>query len=576
MYRMSIRTAFVIAPLSLTAPAIAQEDDNPRVANVTSTLDAIKHHGEAMGVWPGVARDTSWTSPNHYQGIARSPGVGTPYFYISQSGDQGGTGDPASLLIVEMASRNHFGERLRSNRLEFQVDTVDTDPPAEDVGVDRIDFNSGDLNFAHAGGLSVIGHVLAVPLENPRPGNPNPTAVAFYDITQPRFPRHLSTLLMPWSNAGAVAVTRLESGQYLLLTGGWSAGDVWVAYLSDGTSLRDPGLTWSFAFFFDAAVNDFGNPDFSWPHMIGPCDGHDSYQNLTFVTSVSGALYLIGTTKRGSCGFPTGTGSDVVDLFRVEYTYPSTFRLVSLGGKHLYCSWANAGQNGNLVAGGGVHITPSGQILIYASNHANSQPPPSFQAGDPLFMTEFRTREMIQAGTCGPSTIAIELYDDDDGWDGGDRSLVYDYDDRGRERWSNLGFVDDFNDRTSSMMYCAPLGSLITLCDDTGCAVSVSWPGTGRYEYVSGITGLGTSRLTITTPNLSDTIYAQPWCGATCVRRGDAGAPMGGVNEALSVWADASRNLMLRGGNYDERCVIEQPMVIRAEGVGGTPVIGRP
>lgn len=571
----------VIAASLATLNRAVAEDDNPRVRDVIGPLAAIKHHGEPMGCWPGVALATSWTGKNHYQGIARSPGVGMPYLYISQSGDIDGNGDRASVLIVQMASRNRFGERFRSNRLAPNVDTEFTGPPSSDRGIARIDFNSGFLNYAHAGGMAVVGNVLAVPLETPKGGNPFSSAIAFYDITNPGTPTLLSTFHMPWVNAGVVAITKRSNGTYLLLVGAADDGTQFYGYTSTGTDLRDPNLQWTYRFLWDADNNDFGNSEYEWPQQPSPCAGKTSYQNLTFVTQDDGQIYLIGTTRRGSCGSPYGLGSDYMDVFRVEYTFPSSFRLVAMVGRHLYTSWANAGFNGNFVAGGGVHVTPSGQVLLYACSHSNGPPLSSGSTSLPLLMTEFRFRDGIQARTCGPSTVAIELYDDNNGWNDGspDRSLVYDYDDRTLETWNNLGNIDDFNDRTSSILYCAPAGVTITFHDDTSGGPSFSVVGTGRYQSINDLNDTGwndrISRISIS-GTLSDTIYAKPWCGVSCYRTGDVVFPMGGINEALSVWAAASRKIVLFGGNYNEKCVIGQPMVISANGVGGTPVIGLP
>lgn len=568
---------------------LAQEDDNPRVADVVAAVASTKHHGEAMGLWPDGARPTSWTAPNHYQGIARSHAPGIPFLYISQSGDGGepDSGDYyGSVLIAAMESRNQRGERFRSNRLDYDFDTEHTDPPSLDRGVTRIDFNTGFLNYEHAGGMAVIGDVLVIPLEGPRGQSPA-SSIAFYDISVPNAPVLLHQHYMTHSKAGVVAITKLPDGRYLMLIGAENDGERFWGCTSNVTSLRDPALHFTEDFTWEAGENDFGG-GFSWPQQVFPCEGKTSYQNLTFVTQRSdGQLYLIGTTKRGSCALPYGLGDDWMDIFRVDYTYPASLRLVAQAGKHLYTEWQHAGFNGNLIAGGGVHVTPSGQVLLYACNHSNSFQPPFNLPGDPLFMTEFRIGPVTQAVTCGPSSVYIELFDDRNL---SDRSIIYEYDDRYLENWGDLGEIDGFNDKASSIRWCAPTGTCIRFHEnpDWGGA-TLTFEGTGKMEVIldlddygwnDRISSLAVGPFTLdpcgTRPTtVSPTIYVQPWCGALCDRRGTPLNPMGGIYEALSVWGVESQYLNFTPGEYHETITLREPMTINAP-PSGDAIIGLP
>src|SRR6185503_9907803 len=69
----------------------------PGVPHVEQQFTALKHHPEAVGWYlPEAAGAPDPSTEDHYQGIARYPGTGTPVLYVTQkdnddSDDQGGT-----------------------------------------------------------------------------------------------------------------------------------------------------------------------------------------------------------------------------------------------------------------------------------------------------------------------------------------------------------------------------------------------------------------------------------------------------------------------------------------------------
>jgi len=73
---------------------------------------------------------------------------------------------PGNLLTVRMDSRDKFGERMRSNRLERDRDLADTPPELEDTTVAFITFNGETWpNYSHPGGMQLWGDVLAIAME---------------------------------------------------------------------------------------------------------------------------------------------------------------------------------------------------------------------------------------------------------------------------------------------------------------------------------------------------------------------------------------------------------------------------
>jgi hypothetical protein len=108
----------------------------------------------------------------HFQGIVRKHGTGTPYLFVSRSGNDAScvfcNDGPGNIFIVRMGSRDTDGERLRSNRLirDWPIAEVlpggvinpwPTPPDPRDKTVARIDFNgqNGWPNYGHPGGMQV-------------------------------------------------------------------------------------------------------------------------------------------------------------------------------------------------------------------------------------------------------------------------------------------------------------------------------------------------------------------------------------------------------------------------------------
>ena len=68
--------------------------------------------------------------------------------------------------------------------------------------------------LGHAGGLSMLGSILAVPLYG---GSPRSAKVVFYDLAEPEAPRRLPVeIARPGRKATATALTRLPNGHYLV------------------------------------------------------------------------------------------------------------------------------------------------------------------------------------------------------------------------------------------------------------------------------------------------------------------------------------------------------------------------
>ncbi len=216
---------------------------------------------------------------NHFQGIQRLPQPG----YLAISGANRHASD---LFIVRLEkddpeSRGCDGEVVA----RIEVDDV----------------------LRHAGGLSMLGSILAVPVHG---GSPLGAKVAFFDLAEPESPRRLSVeIARAGRKATATAVTRLHNGHYLVAV--LSAYDRLPRrldfYLSRSTVL-DEGfhpepVTWRVS-----GVEARPGQDRTFSH----------FQSINFIQQADGRLYLVGFHN----SFAPQTilpGRDYADLYEVAF-----------------------------------------------------------------------------------------------------------------------------------------------------------------------------------------------------------------------------------------------------------------
>jgi hypothetical protein len=464
----SIALSFLFSFL-LTLPVLAQERRAPEVENQFARLQL---HGDAMAFHLGEGDDP--TVFDHYQGIARFNGPdGTPYIILTRSWNP----RPGELLVVEMASRDKHGERLRSNLLERGVEMKDTVPPYEDRGVSHIHFNgqNGWPKFSHPGGPQLVGDVLVVPLEvhcyldygggldecewdplTQLPALENVGALTLIDLSDPMSPFPLLTKefdedeLDKIGVVGVVHVGAAEHPEYgerylFILTWG-NSSEVRFAW-SDSDDLRQ--------------TQDLVLEDFTWheDHLGSDKDKWRNWQTLNFVRDTEGSLYLIGAEKAAG-----SSGEDWVGLFKVEVgklTAEQYRQAISyVDEKHLYLNDPNMG---SLDAASGVYVSPSGQLILYTGPHDNDSP------GGSVEMGEFRNIDVYHSGTTARDSMCpwVELYEDERGWADGspDRSLMLDFKDRALEDWDDLD-EEGFGDEADSLRWYLAPGQKLHLFED--------------------------------------------------------------------------------------------------------------
>ncbi|HYC33377.1 MAG TPA: hypothetical protein VEB59_13910 [Gemmatimonadales bacterium] len=308
--------------------------------------------GQRLAVWPNKLAewprytdtgDNGGGLDNHFQGIQRLRAPG----YAVMSG-----GDPhqprSHLFVIRMGSRG-AAAMWGSNLLQSSL------PPVDDVFVARVDL---DATLWHAGGMALLGDVLAVPIESSDRGG---SRIEFLSFRDPVRPTDLgSGIPRRGPKAGAVALTRMDDGRFLAAV--WSDSELTAPgrhldfYLSTGPTLLRTG--W------------FGPVCFTTEVAAIP-----KYQTIALLWNVDEAgrrtdLFLLGF-ENGARQSPDPRGPNYGNIYHV--TLPAelggpgaTLELAPLGDRKIFrCAERFA----DMDAATGAYRSPTGTFGVYCAYH---------------------------------------------------------------------------------------------------------------------------------------------------------------------------------------------------------------
>ena len=212
------------------------------------------------------------------------------------------------------------------------------EPPERDslIGMyDLADNLSKKSGLWHAGGISLMGDVLAIPIENS-----NKSEIHFYDVSDPTSPQHFRKFISrQGTKAGAVAVCRIPSGHYR------------NRYLC---GVREKENVEGIDFYL--SKNDIFGEGFAQTFRRWSTDVR-SYQAINFLQNGSGELFLVGTGHHR--GHRAG-------LFSVELDSEMNPTLNLLDSLKLKEPGYNPDYY-DLAAAGGIHVDHKGRLLLYSA-----------------------------------------------------------------------------------------------------------------------------------------------------------------------------------------------------------------
>lgn len=444
----------------LSAPALAQPQLPPpggyTVENVVEQFDTLAHHPDPITINIGVGQHA--TLCKHYQGVVRHYGLdGTPYLIVSRSGQRASctfcgfdcSDDPAEVVFARMGSRPKHGERLRSNILNPNASFKDTPAPATDLVETSMVFNGTGNRSAwmHAGGMQLVDDVLVVPMERAWPEDSETGSLVFIDVIDPQNPRVLHEVFLSYQ-VGVFAMAKDPiTGKYIMAaSGGDTQTLTW--FETNTTDLFDPDLM-----LIQRDVWNVNEPDVHQNVL----DNWEKWQTLNFIRQTNGSLFL--ATTDNTSAFDDDDGSHLAGLFEVTRS-GNQFNLIYRSERKLKL---DDPRTGNAAASGGYHVTPSGQLILYTTEHENNGPGNSIRAG------ELRSINVSTIDGRDPSGDTwIEFYNDDEGWDDSspDKSMMFDKVDYGHENWLDLDKEDGWGDEPDSLRFRAPVGHRILLFKD--------------------------------------------------------------------------------------------------------------
>lgn len=310
----------------------------PVVQDVEAAFASISVHGRhltasANGRIPEPSYRVSFKNRfglwNHFQGVQRL--AGTDYLVVS-------------------------GSNPRSSQSQFFVirqDESGTGAVVASVDVDPV--------MWHAGGLSLLGAILAVPIYG---GSPRHAKTVFYDLGNPEQPRKLPVEIdRPSQKASATALTRLRNGHYLAaVLAAFDRRPLRVDFYLSRTQALDDGFAPEPATWLASEVQARPGQERTFAH----------FQAINFVCEADGRLFLVGfhNTFTSASALP---GRDYADLYEVVFPDASVQAeaprlekpaIVKVANRNMRCT---SGQC-NMDAAAGLFVDPDTQTLsVYAA-----------------------------------------------------------------------------------------------------------------------------------------------------------------------------------------------------------------
>jgi hypothetical protein len=326
--------------------------DGDEVVDLPGQFFGTTEIGERLAVWPNRLAmwprytdtgDNGGGLDNHFQGIQR---LRVPGYAVLSGGDP--HAPRSHLFVLRLLSRSDAA-MWGSNLLESSL------PPTNDLFVARIDLNA---TLWHAGGMAVLGDIVAIPLENSDAGG---SRIEFLNFRDPARPTDLgSGIARRGAKAGAVALTRMDDGRFLAAVWSDSERQAPPKHLDLYRTTAPSLLRTSWEGPFCVTTEVAGIPKFQTVALLWNLDEAGQRTDL----------YLLGFENEAELA-PSPAGPHYGSIYHV--TLPeelggagATLRLESVGEPKIFqCVDSFA----DMDAATGVYRSPAGTFGVYSAHH---------------------------------------------------------------------------------------------------------------------------------------------------------------------------------------------------------------
>lgn len=422
---------------------VSKFSGEPQLSNyllndVVKSFQAIHRYGDFIGVRENnlILNDAYTGINNHFQGIQRLRGG--QRFVISGGNIKD---SHAHLFIAKLSSygvdRKSAKKQIPKKRKTGPIGSnvlLKEKIPSNDILEDIICLETG--KYWHAGGISLSGDILAVPLEN---RDDKRSVVAFYNLSNVKKIERLKNMILRTSGkCGAVALAQLPNGKMLCVS--WSDDDDKPDRFEIYISTKKDGLK-----VFELKETVYYSKVKARPK------GKSKFQAIQIMQQDDNRIFLLATQNTNKLA-PKINGTNEALLFEIILKpKPSIKFLVKR-------RFANGGAYYNFAAAAGVYVNQNKELALYSGYH--------WRKSDSIRFAEFYQQiENDKEKIVDLNDARIELYEDKNFKKR--RIVIY------GKRFSTLRKYDGvyvhgnyFDDKVSSIKYLLPEGIKYRLYDD--------------------------------------------------------------------------------------------------------------
>lgn len=251
------------------------------VPNIPDAFHKIPDYGQANHIY----LDDTFTGSgvykgglnNHFQGVVRHR---DGQHFIFSGGDK--RGGYSHLLIAKMESYlSHAGTQAKHKDGPIRSNLISNDGRDKNDKISELFYI--DKDYWHAGGLSLMGDILVVPIEKG-----SKSRIVFIDLSIPDNPKRLADFIdRDNTKAGAATACVLDNGYTLCAVWTEHKGHRLDFYLS-----KNPGSLGNYSDPISVKLSDFHNK----------LDEKPRFQTIQFIKDNNGELYILGSDNKRALG----------------------------------------------------------------------------------------------------------------------------------------------------------------------------------------------------------------------------------------------------------------------------------